>query len=137
MLDNKKIKVMTKLAAFEQGKDREDIKISKYYKTDYVRYQVIKTAVSVTLGYFLIIVLFALYHAEYIISKIVTLNFIRIGQYLLGFYIILMAIYITGAFIGYSIKYDRSKKNLSRYYKLLKKLNRFYQDDSADEKGEA
>ncbi|SHO52163.1 hypothetical protein [Anaerocolumna xylanovorans] len=137
MLDFKKIKIMTKLAAFEQGKGKEDIKISKYYKTDYIRYQVIKTAVSVTLGYLLILLLFGMYHAEYIIRKIVTLNFVRIGQYLLGFYIIIMAIYITGAFIGYSVKYNHSKKNLSRYYKLLKKLNKFYQEDSADEKGEA
>ncbi|BCJ97619.1 hypothetical protein [Anaerocolumna chitinilytica] len=137
MLDNKKIKLMTKLAAFEDGKGKEDIKISKYYKTDYVRYQVIKTAVSITLGYLLVLLLFGMYHAEYIISKIVTLNFVRIGQYLLGFYIILMAIYITGAFIGYSIKYDHSKKNLSRYYKLLKRLNRVYQENDGDEKGEA
>jgi hypothetical protein len=48
-----------------------------------------------------------------------------------------MAIYITGAFIGYSIKYDHSKKNLSRYYKLLKRLNRVYQENDGDEKGEA
>lgn len=137
MLDLKKIKIMTKLAAFEQGKGKEDIKISKYYKTDYIRYQVIKTAVSVTLGYFLILLLFGMYHAEFIIRKIVTLNFVRIGQYLLGFYIIIMAIYITGAFIGYSVKYSQSKKNLSRYYKLLKRLNRLYQEDSGDEKGEA
>ncbi len=137
MLDNKKIKLMTKLAAFEEGKGKEDIKISKYYKTDYVRYQVIKTAVSITLGYLLVLLLFGMYHAEYIISKIVTLDFVRIGQYLLGFYIIIMAIYVTGAFIGYSIKYDHSKKNLSRYYKLLKRLNRFYQENSGDGKGEA
>lgn len=136
MLDNKKIKIMTKLAAFEQGEGKEDIKISKYYKTDYIRYQVIKTAVSITFGYLLVLILFGMYHAEYLISKIVTLNFIRIGQYLLGFYIIIMAVYITGAFIGYSVKYDHSKKNLSRYYKLLKRLNRLYQENSADEKGE-
>jgi uncharacterized membrane protein required for colicin V production len=130
MLDNKKIKIMTKLAAFEQGKCKEDIKISKYYKTDYIRYQVIKTAVSITIGYLLILCLIGLYHAEFLISKIVTLNIVRIGQYLLGFYIIIMAVYITGALIGYSIKYDYSRKNLSKYFKLLKKLNKHYQDDS-------
>lgn len=133
MLDNKKIKIMTKLAAFEQGKGREDIKISKYYKTDYIRYQVIKTAVSVTLGYLMMVLLVGLYNAEDLINRIVTLNFVRIGQYLLGFYIIIMAVYLTGAFIGYSIKYDYSRKNLSKYYKSLKKLSKLYQDDNADE----
>lgn len=133
MLDIKKIKIMTKLAAFEQGKGREDIKISKYYKTDYIRYQVIKTGVSVTLGYLMLVLLVVLYKAEYLINKIVTLDFVRIGQYLLGFYIIIMAIYLIGSYIGFSIKYDYSRKNLSKYYKSLKKLDKLYQDNNAGE----
>lgn len=113
-------------------KRKEDIKLGKYYKTDYVRLQVLKTVVCVTIGYLLILFMIGMYKAEYIISKLVTFNFVRIGQYLLGFYIIIMAVFITGSIIGYSLKYDNSRKSLSKYYKSLKKLSNFYQEEKVN-----
>ncbi|WMJ86126.1 hypothetical protein [Anaerocolumna sp. MB42-C2] len=132
MLNNKKIRIMTKLALYEQNEGKEDIKLGKYYKTDYVRLQVLKTVVCVTIGYLLILFMIGMYKAEYIISKLVTFNFVRIGQYLLGFYIIIMAVFITGSIIGYSLKYDNSRKSLSKYYKSLKKLSNFYQEEKVN-----
>ena len=132
MLNNKKIRIMTKLALYEQNEGKEDIKLGKYYKTDYVRLQVLKTAVCVTIGYLLILLMVGMYKAEYIISKLVTFNFVRIGQYLLGFYIMIMAVFITGSIIGYSLKYDNSRKSLSKYYKSLKKLSNFYQEEKVN-----
>jgi uncharacterized membrane protein YesL len=132
MLNNRKIRVMTKLALFEQKEGKEDITMSKYYKTDYVRLNVLKTVVNVTIGYVLILLMIGMYKAEYIISKAVTLDFIRIGQYILGFYIMIMTIYITCSIIGYSIKYDQSRKNLSKYYKTLKKLSNIYQEENVN-----
>lgn len=130
MLNNRKIRVMTKLALFEQKEGKEDITMSKYYKTDYVRLNVLKTVVNVTIGYVLILLMIGMYKSEYIISKAVTLDFIRIGQYILGFYIMIMTVYITCSIIGYSIKYDQSRKNLSKYYKTLKKLSNIYQEEN-------
>ncbi|MFU0826225.1 MAG: Polyisoprenyl-phosphate glycosyltransferase [Lachnoclostridium sp.] len=132
MLNNKKIKTMTKLALYEQSDGKEDLRISKYYKTDYVRLHVLKTAVSVTVGYILLLVMIGMYKAEYLIKNLVKLNLFRIGQYILGFYIIIMAVYVTGSIIGYSLKYSKSRKDLSKYYKALKKLNDFYQDENAN-----
>ncbi len=131
MLNNKKIRIMTKLALYEQKEGKEDIKMSKYYKTDYVRLQVLKTVVSVTMGYILILLMIGMYRAEYIISKLVTFDFVRIGQYVLGLYIMIMAVFVTGSIIGYSLKYDYSRKNLSKYYKSLKKLSSFYREEKA------
>ncbi len=129
MLNNKKIRIMTKLALYEQNEGKEDIRMGKYYKTDYVRLQVLKTVVSVTVGYLLVLLLIGMYRAEYIISKLVSFDFVRIGQYILGVYIIIMAVYVAGSIIGYSLKYDNSRKNLAKYYKSLKKLSSFYRDE--------
>lgn len=130
MLNNEKIRTMTKLAVYEEVKGREDLKMAKYYKTDYVRLQVLKTAVSVTIGYGLILLLIAMYKADYIITKVVTLDFVRIGQYILGCYIIIMAVYITCTILWYNYIYNKSRKNLSKYNKLLKKLINFYQQEN-------
>lgn len=133
MLNNKKIRLMTKLALYEQKEGKEDIVMSKYYKTDYVRLQVLKTVVSITVGYALILLMIGMYKAEYIISKAVTLNFVRIGQTILGFYLMIIAVYVIGSIIGYSYKYDNSRKHLSKYYKSLKKLSNIYQEENVNE----
>lgn len=132
MLNNEKIRTMTKLALYEQSNGKEDIRMAKYYKTDYVRLHVLKTAVSVTVGYILVLLMIGMYKAEYLISNLVSLDLIRIGQYILGVYIMIMAVYVTGSIIGYSLKYNKSRKDLSKYLKVLKKLDRFYQDEKAN-----
>ena len=129
MLNNKKIRVMTKLALYEQTEGKEDIKMGKYYKTDYVRLQVLKTVVGVTVGYALILLMIGMYRAEYIISKAVTLDYVRIGQTILGFYIMIMTVYVISAIFGYSLQYDKSRKHLSKYYNSLKKLSNIYREE--------
>ncbi len=129
MLNNKKIRVMTKLALYEKNEGKDDIRLSKFYKNDYVRLEVLKTVVNVTIGYALILLMIGIYKAEYLISNAVTMNFLRIGQYILGFYIIIMSIYVISSIIGYSIKYDKSRKTLSKYFKSLKRLSVIYKEE--------
>jgi membrane protein YqaA with SNARE-associated domain len=123
---------MTKLALYETKEGKEDIRLSKYYKTDYVRYQVIKSILCATFGYAFILLLILIYKSEYLIKNAVTLNYKTIGTYILGVYIIVAAIYGLGAMVGYAIKYDLSRKKLSRYYKLLKRLNKIYNEETPE-----
>ncbi len=132
MLNTNKVRLMTKLALYETKEGKEDIRLSKYYKTDYVRYQVLKSIVCATFGYALILLLIFIYKSENIIKDAVTLNYKMIGTYILGIYIIIIAIYGFGALVGYSIKYDLSRKKLSRYYKLLKRLNKIYNEETPE-----
>jgi hypothetical protein len=132
MLNNKKIRMMTKLAVYENKEGRDDIHLSKYYKTDYVRYQVLKSIISATIGYLLILVLVVLYKSEYIIQNAVTLDYKTIGVYVLGIYIILITAYGLGSIVGYSMKYDTSRKKLAKYFKLLKRLQKVYNDETPE-----
>jgi len=132
MLNNNKVRLMTKLALYEDKKGKEDIRLSKYYKTDYVRYQIIKSMVSATLGFLLILVLIFLYKFEFLIRNAVTLDYKTIGMYILGIYIMIIALYGLGSVVGYSIKYDTSRKKLARYFKLLSRLNKIYKDETQE-----
>lgn len=129
MLDNNKIKLMTKLAIYEKNEGQEDIKLSKYYKTDYIRYQIIKSIVSVTVSYLLILLMVAFYKSEYLIQEAVKLNYKVIGLKVLGIYLILLTIYIFGSIALYSFKFDSSKKRLFKYRKNLKRLRQFYNNE--------
>jgi hypothetical protein len=132
MLNFKKIRLMTKLAVYEKRDGKEDIHLSKYYKTDYVRYQVLKAIIAATIGYGLIIALIVFYRMEYLIRYAVVLDYKLLGTYVLGFYLMTITVFGLGALIGYSLKYDASRKKLSRYYRLLKRLEKIYNESPHD-----
>lgn len=132
MLNNRKIRLMTKLAVFETKDGKEDIRLSKYYKTDYVRYQVLKSGLSTTVGYLLILILAFLYKLEYIVKNAVSLDYKTIGSYILGIYILLITVYGLGSLAWFSFRYDASRKRLIRYNKLLKRVNKIYKEETTE-----
>lgn len=132
MLNSKKIRLMTKLAVYENKDGKKDIHLSKYYKTDYVRYQMLKSMISATVGYLLVLALVGVYKMEYIIKNAVTLDYKSVGTYILGIYIMVVTVYGLGSVLIYSLKYDASRKKLAKYYKLLKRLNKIYKDETPE-----
>ncbi len=126
MLNDRKIRLMTKLALYERKEGKEDIKLSKYYRTDYVRLQVLKTVVAVTFSYILILLLIAIYKLEYLIDQAVVLDYAGIGKMILGIYIVVLTVFVLAVLVGYSIKYRKSRKKLSKYFRMLKRLKHIY-----------
>ena len=56
MLDERKVKLMTKLALYEETHGKEDFKISSYYRKDYASLHVIYAFLSVSVGYVVVLV---------------------------------------------------------------------------------
>lgn len=51
MLDERKVKLMTQLALYDQTQGKEDFKISEYYRKDYAGVHILYTVLWVTIGY--------------------------------------------------------------------------------------
>ncbi|MDD5935888.1 MAG: hypothetical protein PUC65_10095 [Clostridiales bacterium] len=137
MLNNRKIRIMTKLATYEEKEGKEDIALSKYYKTDYVRLNVLKTFMSATFGYLLLLIMVVVYKSEYLIENAVDLDYKSLFTSILGYYLIILTVMIVGTLIGYSIKYDKSRKQLSLYFRMLKKLRMIYREEDAVSENES
>lgn len=131
MLNQDKVRIMTRLAIYEQGRGKEELKINKCYKNDYVRLQVIKSFVASTLGSLLIIVMSLLYQSEYLILNATKLNFVEIGKATLFIYIMVCILYFVITIASASLKYSKAKKSLRKYNYLLRKLERTYAADKA------
>ena len=69
MINNRKVRIMTKLAIYEKGEGKEDLKINNYFRRDYLRNNFLKTFVAVTIGFVLIAGMRVVYKLEYIIQK--------------------------------------------------------------------
>lgn len=132
MLNGDKIKIMTKLAIYEQGNGKKDIKISHFYKSDYIRYNILKTIVATTVGILMLMGFVGLYHIEYFISNITEINYRHLATLLLFLYLSVIAGYVILTIVITPIKYKEARKNLIKYNRQLKELNAIYKAEKND-----
>ena len=126
MLNEKKIKIMTDLVRYEKKENETNFNVINFYKSDYIRYHILKTFVSVTIAYLLMVVLGMLYQAEYLIANIVILDYKAIGTMIAGIYFLLLLLYEVITIIICVLRYEKAQKYVMQYYKILEILRRFY-----------
>ena len=129
MVNMRKVRLMTKLAIYEQKEGKEDIKLGKYFRRDFVRLKILHNIVAVTLGYLLVLAMIIAYQMEYLIKEAVNLDYIGIGKTILGVYVIVVTVYVMAAMVGYGLYYDYSRKKLAKYFRMLRKLRSMYQEE--------
>lgn len=126
MVDLEKVRVMTKLAAFEQAEEEDAIKTVRYYQGDYVRCELLKTLVCVTIGYLCLCMLGVLYQLEYLIGNATTINYPQLFGQLIGGYCILLIVYGIGVSLGFIHRYHLARKKIKEYDRNLHLLRQLY-----------
>lgn len=126
MVNEEKVRIMTQIALDETKNYKEEISESGYYKSDYVRSQTISSVWSITLGYLLVLLLIALYYADYIFVNVIRLNYKMIGFVVFGIYLGILVPSIFFSYIHYRKKYAENMLALRQYYGKLKELDEFY-----------
>ena len=126
MINEEKVKIMTKLAMYEQGKGKKYLPVSKYYRSDYIGLALIKNFFLVTIGYCFIIAAVAVYFGEYLLENIHKLGLVLAGIYIIVGYLIVLVAYSILTYIKYSVQYYRAKKSVREYYSWLTELNKIY-----------
>lgn len=137
MLNEEKIRIMTRAAIYEQGKGEEDIKITSYSRSDYIRYNMLKTLIGVTVGVILIFGLCILYNMDYFITNFMRLNFTTMLRLVIVIYIVFMAVYASISFFVYVRRYIRAKKRIRIYNEELEIIGEIAEDDEADHREDA
>ena len=126
MLNEEKVKVMTRLAMYERKEGRKYLPVSKYYRTDYIGLALIKNFFLVTIGYCLVLAGVAAYFGEYLIDNIHKMNLVMLGFYVIAGYVAVLVLYSLLTYIQYTVKYSRAKKSVKAYYELLTQLSKIY-----------
>lgn len=126
MINEEKVKVMTKLAMYEKREAKRYLPVSKYFRGDYIGLALIKNFFLVTIGYGLLLVAAGAYYGEYLLDNIHKMNLINLGTYLVVGYIVMLAAFSALTYVQYFIKYHRAKKSVKEYYGELTRLERIY-----------
>ncbi len=130
MLNENKVKMMTKMAIYEKNEGKRMLKMSRYYKGDFVTLGVLKSIIASTFAFAVIVIFFALCNMEKIVSEVNTMDYTLIAKKLGTYYIIFLIVFSIVAGIVNAYQYDKSRAGLKKYLSRLNKLERFYNNQN-------
>ena len=134
MIVKDKVSLMSKMAIFEKSpKGKAVLRDISFFRADRIRWGLLKTGASVTVGYALVLGLIILYNLEYLIKNATTLNYKDIGIKTLGVYLVVMVVYLVFTFLYSTYRYGKSRKKFLKYNKLLSKLESIYDNELEEE----
>ena len=134
MIVKDKVSLMSKMAIFEKSpKGKTVLRDISFFRADRIRWDLLKTGASVTVGYALVLGLIILYNLEYLIKNATTLNYKDIGIKTLGVYLVVMVVYLVFTFLYSTYRYGKSRKKFLKYNKLLSKLESIYDNELEEE----
>ena len=130
MLNEEKVILMTKMAAFMDREGKKNGAINSYFRSDYIGFNIIKSVISATIVFAVLIATYVLYDFENVLSNIYnTDNLLTTGRRFLIYYLLLVGVYSLASYIIYSYRYSKMRKNMREYYSNLKKLARMYEKE--------
>ena len=131
MLDEEKIKLMTRISIYEKNEDINDLAMSKFYKEDYAKYGCLKTLVATTVCYWLCVAVYVLINFQDILNNLNNMDYFKTISRLMAGYVAVMVVFYIYAFIVYNFKYVKAKKRIIKYNRDLSKLIKLYEKDEA------
>jgi hypothetical protein len=126
MLNEERIKLMTKMACYEANDGKKNAAIGSYFKGDYIALQVIKSAVNATIAFVILFAMFVFYDFEVFMSDIYKMDLLQFGKSVIIDYLIFTVGYSVISYGVYAYRYTRARKSLRIYYNNLKKLAYLY-----------
>lgn len=128
MVNEERVILMTKMAAYEEGEGKKNIDVGNYFRADYISMQILKTVICTTIAFGLIFGVYVLYNFETLMSEIYNMDLLAFAKQVLLYYLVFVGVYSVLAYIVYTIQYALVRKKLKKYYQNLKKLNALYKE---------
>ncbi len=124
MIDENKVILMTKLAAYEQGEGKKYTSIAGYFRTDYVSSYLLGSIIAGTLAFAAVVGVYIFYSFETIMENVYETDFMALGKKVGTYYLVFMGIYLLFTYILALYRYSKAKSSLKTYYNNLKKLEK-------------
>lgn len=126
MVNRERTRWMTKLALYENGQGRKELKITKYLPGDYVTGHLLWSFVCGTIAFVIVLALGALYNIEDFMLDIFSMDILRFARNILLSYIAFISIYLCICYTCISYRYGKYKRRVNKYLRDVKELYRHY-----------
>lgn len=131
MVNEEKVRIMTAIAR-EEKKYGNEILNDALYKNDYIKMHVLSVVWNYTVGYFLTLILIAVYNIDFLLLNFVKINYLYVGMALLFSYLLIIIVSILISRIYYQEKYDSEQELLQEYHRYILELKKFYSENGKE-----
>lgn len=127
MINEDRVKQVYKIALYEQSEEKQNRQMGKYYRSDYIGKEIIKSIFSGTIAYAFMAVLWAMSNWREVLGLINSMEIVGTVVEMILIYVGYMAVYLLATYVVYAIRYKVGKKKLDGYKKDLKILHQMYE----------
>lgn len=127
MLNEDKIRLMTKITMFEKRERKHLLTSNRYFKGDYVSKILLHSFFGYTVSTILIMVIWVLYHIETLLKTATIDSLIELGKTAVYYYLIGLLIYLLISTVVAFSKYRVAKKMTKQYLGKLRHLEKRYE----------
>lgn len=133
MVDQKKVRLLTKAAVVERNEERNALRINQYLKSDYISFHMIQNAVTFTIAYAVGVCWYIFYKAEQMEAAVNLGEFkelmVRIGIV----YAICFVLFELISLFYFWKRYDKAREQSREYGKILKRIRRLQDEETGRE----
>lgn len=126
MVNEEKVILMTKLAAYEAREGKRDIRMLNFFRSDFIGFQLLKSIIAAAISFFAIFAVYVFYNFESLMQDIYDMDLVSYGRNVVILFLCLVGIYGVISYVVYANRYNKAKRKLRAYYTNLKKLSSMY-----------
>ena len=129
MINEKRVKLMTRMEAYEDGEFRRHKAVIGFFRSDYISLQMVKTVIATTIAYAILFGLYLMYDFEKFMKEIYQMDVFQFIKTVVILYLVMLAVFMLITYVVSLYRYNRSLQSTRLYYGNLKKLSQFYQEE--------
>ena len=129
MVNEDRIKLMTRMAAYEKEEHKKNKTIVSFFRSDYISMQMLKTIISTTIAFAIIFGLYVLYDFEVFMKEIYKMDMFEFAKNVIIIYVIFVGIFSVITYVVSLYQYNRALQSTKLYYANLKKMSRIYGEE--------
>lgn len=129
MLNEERIRKMTKAAIYEKKTACKKLGITRYYRGDYVSYQVIKAVLCMSIIFGIFLGGWIVLNVEYLMNNIHKMDLLALGSKILFYYVVCVVLYGLAVYLTSWYRYHIAQRDMKKYYRMLKDIDAGYAEE--------
>lgn len=134
MLNEPRVKLMTKMASYEQGEGKKSSAIGTYFRGDYIGKEIIKSIIYGTIAFLVVFGVYIAYDMEILMADIYKMDLLEFGKGILFHYVRFIVLYGAITYIIYAMRYHKARFSLRMYYNNLRRLSYMYAKEKKEKR---
>lgn len=136
MINEEKVKLMTKAAIFEQKEKKKSLQTTSFFQYDYISLELIKGWFFSSVVYVILAAFWVVCNMEELLDNLHKMDLKAFGMKAVLAYVAVVLIYLCILYVLYSYRYFMAKRRVNTYTHMLNSISNIYKGEEKEEKAD-